>query len=383
MKILELTNYSAGTCGVFSRVLQESKLLSSMGHDLHIFSSNRVKGSKEVVQKLELSESIKITRFPAQKLGGESFMSWNFKSAALKLKPDLIIAHSYRHPHTLQGLKIAKLLKIPIFLVTHAPFDSQNSQRSFLSKTYIEYFYDPFIGTPSLKKFSKILTIANWETPNLIKMKVPKNKIEYIPNGLSETFFKQSIQSKEKNKIIFLGRISPIKNIQTAIRAMQYLDDKTITLEIIGPAEKTYLEKLKYLTKELNLTSRVSFKPAISKIKEKIKLLDSAKLFVLPSLREGHPQALIEAMARKKLVIASKNPATQELIQDKKSGFLFQTKNPESLANSINYALKLKSLQKNKIQNSAQKTVKQFSWNLILEKLEKLIKKHSSQKQNL
>ena len=378
MKILELTNFTAGTCGVFSRVLEESKLLQERGHDVHIFSSNKAKGSEEIAQKLEIKNSIKITRFPTIKLGGESFMHWNFTSEALKLKPDLIIAHSYRHPHTNKALKIAKKLNIPIFLVTHAPFDANQTKRSLIPRLYIKHFYDPIIGKKSLNQFTKVISITNWESPILMNLGVKISKIEYIPNGIPNEFFTEKQKVKEQNKIVYLGRISQIKNLETLIRSMSLIKDKNISLELVGPPEKIYLKKLKSLIKELNLTNRISFKSPIYEIKEKIRAIDSAKLFVLPSIREGHPQSLIEALARKKLVIASKNPGNQDIISNNKTGFLFQTENEKDLAEKINQALSLKIKDKDKIKNKAQDSVKHFSWNLIIKKLEKLINKRNS-----
>ncbi|MEK6848555.1 MAG: hypothetical protein AABX65_02900 [Nanoarchaeota archaeon] len=63
MKILELTNYSAGICGVFQRVKQEAELLSKK-HEVMIFSSNATKGSKEIAKPEDLLNGIKIKRFP-------------------------------------------------------------------------------------------------------------------------------------------------------------------------------------------------------------------------------------------------------------------------------------------------------------------------------
>ncbi|PIN93930.1 hypothetical protein COU54_01030 [Candidatus Pacearchaeota archaeon CG10_big_fil_rev_8_21_14_0_10_31_24] len=377
MKILELTNYTSGTCGVFSRVLQESKLLSKKGHEVYIFSSNRIKGSKGKSNLYEQIDKIKIFRFPTIKLGGESFMHWDFIKEANIISPDLIIAHSYRHPHTIKALKIAESLKIPIFLVTHAPFQTGNEKHSKTAKLAI-YLHDKFVGKKRLKQFTKILTITKWENSFLKKLEVPNEKIEYIPNGIPEEFFKIKYLHKEQNKILFLGRISEIKNLETLIKSIPLIKDEKIKIEIVGPAEKTYLKKLKILINSLKLNNRIIFSPAIYDLKEKIKKIDSSKIFVLPSLREGMPQSLIEAMARKKMVIASKNPATEELIENNKSGFLFQIKNSEELAKSINYSLSLNKKQTNKIQLEAHNSVKKFSWKIILNKLEKVINQHSS-----
>src|SRR3989344_8653234 len=110
MRILELTDYSAGGCGVFARAIAESKLLARNGHDVALFSSNLVKGSNEIAKPNETIDGIKIKRFSALQPGrkplsflpgGESYIFWNYlklKEEAIKLNPDVIICHSYRHP---------------------------------------------------------------------------------------------------------------------------------------------------------------------------------------------------------------------------------------------------------------------------------------------
>src|SRR3989344_1495924 len=123
-----------------------------------------------------------------------------------------------------------------------------------------------------------------------------------------EDFFKyKSNKKNEFNKILFLGRISPIKSLETLIKSLVYANDKKIIIEIVGPAEEEYKKKLDLLINNLNLKESVVFSSPIYDLKEKIKKIDSCKIFVLPSKAEGMPQALVEAMSRKKIVIASNN----------------------------------------------------------------------------
>ena len=48
MKILELTAFSSGICGVWVRTLQEAKLLTKKGHEVHVFSSSITRGTGEI-----------------------------------------------------------------------------------------------------------------------------------------------------------------------------------------------------------------------------------------------------------------------------------------------------------------------------------------------
>lgn len=372
MKILELCLFSAGICGVWSRVLEESKRLAALGHEVRVFSSDRTKGSEDIVLTEDKIGNVKIRRFPARHLGGESFMSWDFEAEAFDYSPDVIIAHNYRQIHTTRALKIARKLeksgkRCRVFLVSHAPFVEGDVTRSFAAKIAVK-FYDAFIGRASLRKFEKILVISKWEIPFLVKCGAPKEKIVYAPNGISEEFFRQ--ETRVGKNILFFGRISPIKNIETLIEAMSLIRDRKIKLEIVGPAEEDYLESLKELVGSLKLNNRVSFGKPIFKLNDKIRKIDSAKVFVLPSRKEGMPQSLVEAMARGKIVIGSDNIAIRDLISDGQNGFLFELGNARSLAEKIDLAL---SGRNKKMEENARQFAEGFSWEKIIKLLVKIL----------
>jgi len=370
MKILELTNFSAGSCGVWTRVKQESELLSQK-NEVIVFSSNATKDSDIIAPEKDKIGKIKIKRFPFKKLGGESFMSWNFEKEAITFNPDIIISHVYRHPHTKESLKLAKKLrkrgkKCKVFLVTHAPFVPDNSTRSTFSKIVVK-LYDFFIGPRIINKFDKVIPITKWEISFLKKLGVKEDKIVYIPNGIPNNFFTQK-KAKSEDKILFLGRISPIKSLETAILALPLVDSKEIKLEFVGPADEDYLKKLKALVNDNKLEKRVTFSKGVYNLNEKIKKIDSCNIFVLPSLREAMPQALIEAMSREKIVIASNNLGARDLIKDKETGFLFNIGDEKDLADKINFALKNKSTGKR-----AKDFVERFNWDNLIKKYEVLI----------
>jgi glycosyltransferase involved in cell wall biosynthesis len=366
LKILELTNYSAGVCGVWTRVKEEALRLKREGFNVRIFSSNSIKGSNKKASFEEDMEGVKIRRFKSRKLGGESFMTWDFKKEAIKYSPDIIISHAYRHPHTTKSLKILKNRKCKKFLVTHAPFDQKTNTRNPISMLAVK-FYDNFISPKTIKHFDKVIHIAAWEKTHLKRLGVEKNLV-YIPNGIPEKFFEKSL-GISRNKIIYLGRISPIKNLEVLIKAMALIEDNQISLDLVGPTEKKYGEKLKKIIHDLNLNSRINFTKPIYDLDKKISKIDSGNVFVLPSKREGMPQSLIEAMARGKIVISSKNPGSTELINDGWNGYIFNSEDAKDLANKINLALK----GNKKMQENARKSVVDFSWKRIIKKLKDII----------
>jgi len=369
LKILELCPYSAGGCGVWQRVKQESLELKKLGHEIKIFSSNFEKGTDRIVDDKDNLGTIPIKRFPAKKLGGESFLVWNFEKSALDFNPDIIVCHVYRHPHTLKAINLAKKInkKCKVILVTHAPFVEGNSTRSFFSKLSV-LFYDSVIGPLTINKFDKVIAITQWEIPYLKKLGIKKDKLVYIPNGIPEEFFQKKI--KTGNNILFLGRISPIKKIETILKAIPFFKNDELKLDLIGPVEEDYKKILDKLIYDLKIKDRVSFLGPTYDLNKKINLVDNYKFFILSSEREAMPQALIEAMARGKIVLSSETEGGKEIIQNRKNGFLFKIGNFKELAELIN---KSENENLKQISENAFNTSKKFQWKNLIQNLNEVL----------
>ncbi len=371
LKIAFICIYShPSICGVWNRVYNLGRLLAEKGHSVHVFSTNLVKGANKKSSDFEIFHNIKIHRSSPKLSLGENINFWN-PSSLKKLNPDIIIAEVYRHPHTLRALKIAKELGKPCFLVTHAPFVEPELRTKF--GNLVVKFYDKFYGKKTINKFDKIIAITKWELPYLEQIGIRKNKLVYLPNGLSDEFFKG--QRKKGKGILFLGRIARIKNLETLILSLNKIIKKypKLELKIVGPADKDYKLELISLIEKLDLEKNIKVLPPVYDLKDKIELIDSAEIFILPSKREAMPQSLIEAMSRGKIVIASRNKGTEEIIQENKTGFLFKISDSEKLANLLDFCLDeknekaLQKIRKNAIQNS-----EKFKWSLLLNKLLKL-----------
>lgn len=370
LNILEVCPFSKGLCGVWQRTKQEAEELSKRGHQVTVFSSNIIKGTNKIAVINDRFGKVNIKRFPARKLGGESFMAWNFKKDAIELNPDVIIVHNYRHLHTTQALKIAKKLKCKIYLVTHAPFIEKGTTRTKIEEIIV-YLYDKLIGRFTINKFDKILTISNWEVPYLLDVGARKNKIVKIPNSVPDLFYKQKVKMNKSKKfnVLFLGRIHPVKCIETLFKAVDGLD---VNCEIVGDGDKEYQEKL-YTMTLINDINNVEYKSGIYNLNEKINKYDMCDVFVLPSKREALGQVIIEAMARGKIIISSNTQGGKEIIKDNKNGFLFNIGDHKSLKKLIIKVKNFSNKERDKISKEAIKTSEKFKLSKITNKLEGII----------
>lgn len=191
--------------------------------------------------------------------------------------------------------------------------------------------------------------------------------------------FSQEKGKKEK-ACFFFGRISPIKNLETLIKALCNLVKKYpgIKLKIIGPSEEKYKSELLSLIKSLDLEKNVKFYPAVYDLNKKIKVIDDSAIFILPSLREAMPQSLIEAMSRGKIVVASNNKGSGEIIKDNKNGFLFPVSDSEKLAEAIDFCMDKRNKKKlDKVRKAAIQKSKDFGWSKIFKDFYNLIRRYT------
>lgn len=365
-KILEICPFSTGICGVWSRVFAESKLLSQMGNEVFVFSSNLEKGTNKKVDDYEEKEGVKIKRFKTKKgKFSENVKYFNFSRELKDLNPDVVVTHLL-HPHSFKALKQCKKMGKKCYLVTHAPF---NVKRKF-PLNILTNMYTNLKIRPEIKGFEKIISITNWEKHYLNRLGIDDELIYFIPNGIPDEFFKQKITKFKGEKILFFGRVAPVKNIELLLNVVSGVS-ADVELDITGVAEANYLRKLKKIIKNLGLKN-VKINGPVFELEEKIKKIQGADLFVLPSKREAMPIALIEAMALGKVVIASHTDGANEVIDNGKNGFIFKDEN--DLKEKIEFFLDNKNKKSiEKIQRAAKKSSEQFKWSKLIEKLEEVL----------
>lgn len=321
-KVLIIVPYSfPSKCGIWVRAWSDAQFLKSKGYDVTIFSSKIIKGTKQKSSNFEEIDGIIIRRFNVLFSLGSSSMFWIFIASFLKLKPDIVHVHGYRHPHTLQGFFLAKLTRKKIFITTHAPFE-KDSSRSIILKIF-DRLYDLIFGWWELRSYNKVIRISKWEEKYIKHLGV--NNSVYIPNGISQIFTKNQIQIAQKphKRIIYMGRIDPVKRLEWLIYAAKELPEYKFYIR--GPLN--VYSNFESQSDNLIINSE-KFEPS-----EFIDELSKSDIFVLPSIREALPFTLLEAMSQGIIPLSSENNGGREVISDGNNGYLFN--NEVDLVNSI------------------------------------------------
>ena len=166
---------------------------------------------------------------------------------------------------------------------------------------------------------------------------INETKISVIPNYVdTKLFYPKPDPLITENRLLFIGRLEPEKNIFNLITAVRGLD---LELWLIGTG--TLRGKLEQHAKNVGVNANFfGAQPHI----ELPKLLNAATAFILPSLYEGHPKTLLEAMSCGLPCIGSDIPSIRGVITSGETGLLCGIK-PEDIREIISNLLKDKTLQ--------------------------------------
>lgn len=169
------------------------------------------------------------------------------------------------------------------------------------------------------------------------KFHVPCSKITVCPNLIDTTLFSPKNSSETKKRVVFIGRLSEQKNLFSLLDAVK---EANVGLDLYGKGELE--EEVKLYAEQEKID--VQFKGVVPN-NEIPKILSSYAAYVLPSLYEGNPKTLLEAMSCAQLVIGTKVEGIQEVIADGENGILCET-SAESLRLAIEKAVSNTELKK-------------------------------------
>lgn len=231
-----------------------------------------------------------------------------------RINPDTILAYNeWTNPYV--GLALTGL-KYPLFFTDRMnPLGKTPKLTEFLKKRY----YPQANGIIAQTQFAK----------KIISEKTGAKNITVIPNPINCI---DGINCEKKNIIVTVGRLTKEKGHKILIEAFAKVQDKSWKLSIVGDGrERQSLEKLAV---DLRIQDRVIFHGHQANFN---KQLSEAKIFVLPSLSEGFPNALIEAMSVPLPCIATIcTPGIKEVVEDEKNALLVEKNNANALADTIN-----------------------------------------------
>ncbi len=248
---------------------------------------------------------------------------------------DIIHCHGTRAAFF--GAFAKKLCNINSSIYTVHGFSYNKDMRKGGSRFYLAI--ERFLG----RSHDRLISVSEFDKKEAIKKGVcAKYKIQAVSNAIDfDTFdptaangaFRKKLGLKKNIKLIgAAARLVPQKGMEFFLKGAKLVKQThpEVKFVIVGKGELS--TKLMDLADKNGLSDSVIFTGPSKSMRDVYSGID---IFVLPSLWEGHPLTLIEALAMKKPTVATCTSGSPEIIEDGKSGILVPPKDPLALSVAI------------------------------------------------
>lgn len=249
-------------------------------------------------------------------------------------KSNMRIIHTHKYKDTILAAPAAKLCGIPhVVRTVHGlsePFEGLQAFKMNLyeaiERTVHRYCVDSIIGVSS-------------QIERKYKAEGEVSRVTCIRNGID--LEGKSVQTDRWRTrkdlgvdsgtclIGTVGRLTPVKGIPYLLQAARILLRQGANVKVLVVGDGSIRQDLMTQTRDLGVSENIVF---LGHREDTEELLQAVDIFVLPSLSEGIPMALLEAMAASRAVVASRVGGIPEIVEDGFEGFLVEPMDVDSLA---------------------------------------------------
>ena len=249
-------------------------------------------------------------------------------------KSNIQLIHTHKYKDTILAAPAAKLCGIPYVVRTvhglREPFEGLQAFKmscyEAIERTIHQSCVDSIIGVSS-------------QIECKYKAEGQVARVACIQNGID--FDRKLVQSDRWRTrtdlgvdsgtclIGTVGRLTPVKGIQYLLEAARILVRQRTNVKVLVVGDGSIRQDLMTQARDLGVSENIVF---LGHREDTDTLLQALDIFALPSLSEGIPMALLEAMAASRAVVASRVGGIPEIIEDKFEGFLVEPKDVDGLA---------------------------------------------------
>lgn len=216
-------------------------------------------------------------------------------------------------------------------------------------KKGVERVFNKSVGRWTLRAADRVIALTPTQADILQELGAPQEKIVVIPSWVemprsdsrvAVERFRTSRGLVGKKVVMFAGRLLPVKGLNYLIEAVRLAQTRPM-VAIVGDEAPGYSgcrQTLVQQVKRLGLEEQVLFLGRFAREDLEV-AYEAADLFVLPSMGEGLPLALLEAMSHGCCVVATNVPGNRDVVSDGVNGALVEARNPEALAKRIDALL--------------------------------------------
>lgn len=280
-----------------------SELSSNMKNRILLLTSNESDSPQGVATvKLPLINKrfLKLLSFH---LLSTYYLLYNWK----RIKPKAVHVH-YSEMSLIPAI-LTVFIRIKLIVTLHGYWDLKKFPKFLRPFMWFTWFF--------IKKINAELIVLSKDSYDYHRKICQNNsiKISIVPNGSinSKLIYTNSKIPKvrgSKTIIIFSGRLSAEKNVENLLKAFNGINNRDLELWIVGDGPER--DKLEDVVSRLEMRSNIRFWGWLPR-SEVFNLLRRADIFVLPSIYEGMPIAMLEAYAMGLKCICIRNSFTETM----------------------------------------------------------------------
>jgi len=262
-------------------------------------------------------------------------MVWGVRRSLHRLRRrfpfDVVNAH-WLYPDGVAAIRLGRELDVPVVLTG-------------LGCDVNEFLAAPGVGDQirsALAKAAAITTVSVELARVLIKAGVPPERVQVIPNGVDAALFHPASRTEARSQlrleqsgsiVVCVSRLSSEKGVHVLVEAAAAISVERPDARIYVIGDGPERQSLSRQIIDLGLTHLVQLAGSVPHANIAT-WLAAANVVCLPSLREGHPNAAMEAFSSGRPLVASRVGALQSMV-DERLGILVEPDNPAALARAL------------------------------------------------
>jgi len=248
---------------------------------------------------------------------------------------DLLLEDELVHPALFYlNHWIRSRFHIPIVAIVHnlTTYSNERPRVHFLSRKLEQWYLkslDGYIGV-SKKSLNQVQSMVGHKMPSTFANPAGNR----FGVEISENQVLQRSKQPGSLRILFLGNITPNKQLDVLLKALKTLSRDSFVLDVIGKFGRNsdYQMLCNHLVQQYHLQDSVHFYGLIKDREKMAKILEKAHVLVLPSQSEGFPIVMVEAADFGNPSVVTSESAADEFIQHKVNGFLVKPSDVNAIA---------------------------------------------------
>jgi len=351
--------------GVERVVCQLAQGYARRGHDVRVFTLN----TREAPEFEAPMPNLRVYRAPATELSGllklQSCVStklYGIANDSLQAFPaDVVHAHTTFFYSSLVAAALSRRHDVPMVTTLHVGSLGEMPLRT----RFMAGVYERTLGSLIMAQSKSVIAVSHAVADHAERIGVNPNKLTVIANGVDvDEYAPAFYKGADRLRIVCVGRLIANKGPQHLLEAVPALCDVVPDAEVVFVGDGPMLETLQARAAELGLDDNVTFLGSRDDVPD---ILRDSDIFVRPSLTEGMPLAVLEAMACGLPVIATAVGGTGEVIRHLHNGMLIAPCDHSGLVKSLTDLATDERLRRRLGVNARLSVERDYSWERVIE----------------